>query len=97
MLDRADASQHPHLQNIAPCHSGPPDCHRYPRELQLSAGANNSGLDTRAAIAASTAGPSSGVSGGLTRWSVAREPRVWPLPMTTTLRPERLLLSLPLY
>lgn len=64
MFDRADGSQHPHLQNIAPWHSRPPDRLRYPREL-LSADADTTGHDTRAAAAASTAGRLAGPPPGL--------------------------------
>ncbi|CAF4918888.1 unnamed protein product [Pieris macdunnoughi] len=55
MFDRADASQHPHLKDIAPWHSRPPDKYRYLREL-FSADTTNTGRDARAATAATTAG-----------------------------------------
>ncbi|CAF4874636.1 unnamed protein product [Pieris macdunnoughi] len=84
MFDRADASQHPHLKDIAPWHSRPPDKYRYPREL-FSADTPTTGRDTRAATAATTAGRLAGPPRGHRGSHPAeldREPRSCPTPTT---------------
>ncbi|CAF4935543.1 unnamed protein product [Pieris macdunnoughi] len=91
-FDRADASQHPHLKDIAPWHSRPPDKYRYPREL-FSADTPTTGRDTRAATAATTAGRLAGPPPRGHRGShpaeLDREPRSCPIPTIETPGPSR--------